>query len=84
MSLAHGRPTDAGRRTGDKLLPWSQVEQIIPYTRQHVARLEKAGQFPQRVQCGAARVAWWESEIMHWAQGLPRGPLHLKRQSETV
>jgi prophage regulatory protein len=84
MSLEHSRPTDRRSRSGDRLLPWSEVEQIIPYTRQHVSRLEKARKFPQRVQCGPARIAWWESEILEWAATLPRGPLQVKHQPEAA
>jgi predicted DNA-binding transcriptional regulator AlpA len=57
MSLEHGRPTDHCARSGDRLLTWPQVEQIVPYTRMHIGRLEKAGKFPQRVQLGPKRVA---------------------------
>jgi prophage regulatory protein len=38
----------------------------IPYCPQHVARLEKAGEFPQRVQLGRCRVAWYCAEIEAW------------------
>jgi prophage regulatory protein len=47
----------------------------IPYTRQHLARLEKAGQFPARVQIGANRVGWFEGEIDEYCRDLPRGTL---------
>ena len=38
----------------------------IPYTPQHIARLEAAGQFPKRVQLGPNRVAWVMSEVDTW------------------
>ena len=38
----------------------------IPYSPQHIARLEKAGQFPKRVQLGQCRVAWRYEEICEW------------------
>ncbi len=38
----------------------------IPYSFQHVARLEKAGRFPKRIQLGQNRVAWLRSEIEAW------------------
>ena len=38
----------------------------IPYSFQHVARLEKAGQFPKRLQLGANRVAWLCNEVEEW------------------
>lgn len=38
----------------------------IPYSFQHIARLEKAGQFPRRIQLGACRVAWKYEEVRDW------------------
>lgn len=38
----------------------------IPYVPQHIARLEKDGLFPKRLQLGANRVAWLCSEIEEW------------------
>jgi prophage regulatory protein len=36
------------------------------YSPQHVARLEKAGLFPKRVQLGPNRVGWVEAEVLDW------------------
>lgn len=38
----------------------------VPYTFQHIARLEAAGQFPKRVRLGACRVAWVAEEVQAW------------------
>lgn len=38
----------------------------IPYSIQHVARLEKSGQFPKRVKLGDNRVAWVRAEVEEW------------------
>lgn len=38
----------------------------IPYTPQHIARLEAAGKFPKRVKLGPNRVAWLLSEVDAW------------------
>lgn len=38
----------------------------IPYTPQHIGRLEAAGKFPKRVQLGPNRVAWLLSEVDTW------------------
>ena len=38
----------------------------IPYTPQHIARLEAAGRFPKRVPLGQNRVAWLLAEIDEW------------------
>ena len=44
----------------------------IPYSFAHIARLEKADQFPKRLLLGACRVAWWEDEIEEWKASRPR------------
>lgn len=38
----------------------------IPYTPQHIARLEAAGKFPRRVKLGPNRVAWLRAEVEAW------------------
>jgi prophage regulatory protein len=38
----------------------------IPYSRVHVWRLEKTGEFPKRVAIGRARHAWLETEVDAW------------------
>ncbi|HLO76747.1 MAG TPA: AlpA family phage regulatory protein [Magnetospirillum sp.] len=40
----------------------------IPYTPQHIGRLEVAGKFPKRVRLGPNRVAWLLSEVDAWLQ----------------
>jgi prophage regulatory protein len=41
----------------------------IPYSRVHIWRLERAGQFPKRVPIGPARHGWLEAEISDWIAG---------------
>ncbi|HTQ12545.1 MAG TPA: AlpA family phage regulatory protein [Rhizomicrobium sp.] len=38
----------------------------IPYSGQHIARLEAAGQFPKRIRLGQNRVAWLLAEVDEW------------------
>jgi prophage regulatory protein len=38
----------------------------IPYSFQHIARLEKAGKFPKRIRLGQNRVAWVMAEVEAW------------------
>lgn len=38
----------------------------IPYSPQHIARLEAAGKFPKRVRLGQNRVAWLLKEVEEW------------------
>lgn len=49
-----------------RLITKKQLRSIVPYTPQHVLRLEKKGKFPRRVQVGANRVAWLLHEIEGW------------------
>lgn len=39
----------------------------IPYSRQHLYRLEEAGAFPKRIRIGA-KIGWYEHEIDEWLQ----------------
>ncbi len=45
-----------------------QVKDLVLYSPQHIARLEKAGQFPKRVQLGVNRVGWVEAEVLDWLE----------------
>ena len=51
-----------------RILSKRQVKELVLYSPQHIARLEKAGQFPKRVQLGPNRVGWLESEVLDWLE----------------
>ncbi|MES9904776.1 MAG: AlpA family phage regulatory protein [Sedimenticola sp.] len=51
-----------------RLLSKRQLKEVVLYSPQHIARLEKAGKFPKRVQVGPNRVGWVESEVLEWLQ----------------
>ncbi|MEJ8562363.1 AlpA family phage regulatory protein [Yoonia sp. GPGPB17] len=51
-----------------RILSKRQVKELVLYSPQHIARLEKAGQFPKRVPLGPNRVGWVESEVQDWIQ----------------
>jgi len=51
-----------------RILSKRQLKELVLYSPQHVARLEKAGQFPKRVQLGLNRVGWVEDEVLDWLQ----------------
>jgi prophage regulatory protein len=38
----------------------------IPYSRQHIYRLELANRFPKRIRLGQGRVAWNMEDIENW------------------
>jgi prophage regulatory protein len=49
-----------------RILSKRQVKELVLYSPQHIARLERAGQFPKRVHLGPARVGWVEAEVLDW------------------
>jgi len=49
-----------------RILSKRQLKELVLYSPQHIARLEKAGQFPLRVNLGPNRVGWVESEVLDW------------------
>jgi len=51
-----------------RILSKRQLKEIVLYSPQHIARLEKAGKFPKRVQLGPNRVGWVEQEVLDWLQ----------------
>jgi len=54
-----------------RIITWKELRLSVPYSRQHVARLEKEGRFPKRVRLGDSprgRVGWIEGEIDQWLQ----------------
>jgi prophage regulatory protein len=53
---------------GIRILSKKDVRQLVLYSPAHIDRLEKAGQFPKRVQLGPGRVGWVEDEVLQWVQ----------------
>ena len=49
-----------------RLLSKRQLKEMVLYSPQHIARLEKAGLFPKRVHIGPNRVGWVEAEVQDW------------------
>ncbi len=41
-----------------RIIDWKVLKTMVPWSRQHLARLEHAGKFPIRVQIGNNRVGW--------------------------
>jgi prophage regulatory protein len=59
-------------KKGDRVITWKELKSRIPYSRTHIARLEKLGLFPRRIKLGRRRTGWWESEIDEWLASRPR------------
>lgn len=51
-----------------KILSKKALKELVLYSPQHVARLEKAGKFPKRVMLGPNRVGWVEQEVLDWLE----------------
>ena len=48
-----------------RILSKRQEQELVLYSPQHIARLEKASSFPKRIQLGPNRVGWVESEVSY-------------------
>ena len=57
-----------------RLITWKELQRIVPYTRQHILRLEKANKFPRRLRVGANRVSWHARDIEAWLLALAKTP----------
>jgi len=51
-----------------KIIDWKVLKTIVPYSRQHIKRLEDEGKFPLRVSLGDHRVGWVATEVEEWIQ----------------
>lgn len=49
-----------------RIVSRKELRQMIPYTPQHILRLEKAGKFPRRIRIGERRVGWRLEEVVAW------------------
>lgn len=56
-----------------RIITRKQLRLIVPYTPQHILRLEKRGKFPKRIQIGARRVGWYLAEVEAWLGQRARG-----------
>ena len=51
-----------------ELILTSEIAQRIPYSQNHLRRLEAQGSFPKRIRIGANRIAWVRQEIDSWIE----------------
>lgn len=49
-----------------RLIGKRELLSLVPYTIQHIYRMEKRSRFPKRVRLSENRVAWLESEVRDW------------------
>jgi predicted DNA-binding transcriptional regulator AlpA len=68
----------------DRLVTFHELKTItgIPYSRASLWRMERRGDFPQRIKLSPRRSAWRLSELRAWIDSRPRGMEH-KPNAET-
>ena len=49
-----------------RIVTRKELRLIVPYTPQHILRLEKRGKFPKRIRIGERRVGWRLSDVEAW------------------
>ena len=52
-----------------KIIDWKTLKTLLPYSRQHILRMERDNHFPKRVRLGngpRSRCGWVESEVSAW------------------
>ncbi len=54
-----------------KFLTQKQVVDLVGLSRTTIWRLERAGQFPRRLQVSAKAVRWNQTEIFEWISSRP-------------
>jgi len=52
--------------TSMKILRWREIAPIVGCSRMTIARMEKAGTFPQRIRIGNGSVGWLKHEVEEW------------------
>ena len=55
-------------RTTSPLVLSTEISKLIPYSQNHLRRLEAKGQFPKRIRVGENRVAWLRDEVDEWIE----------------
>ena len=49
-----------------RIITQKELRLLVPYTPQHILRLETAGKFPRRIRLGQNRIGWLLTEIEAW------------------
>ena len=49
-----------------RIITKRELRQVVPYSPQHILRLEKQGKFPKRIRLGERRVGWLLSDVESW------------------
>jgi len=49
-----------------RIITQKELRELVPYTPQHIRRLERAGKFPRRLRLGGNRIGWRLIDIEEW------------------
>ena len=49
-----------------RIITKKELRLLVPYSPQHILRLEKMGKFPRRIKIGARRVGWYLHLVLEW------------------
>jgi prophage regulatory protein len=49
-----------------RIITKKELRLMVPFTPQHIGRLEKAGKFPKRIRIGVRRVGWRLADVEAW------------------
>ncbi len=51
-----------------RIIRKAELKNKVGYSDMHILRIEKAGNFPRRIQLGPNSVGWIEAEIDDWIE----------------
>jgi prophage regulatory protein len=54
--------------TEDRIMDADELEAKVRMSKRHIARMEKRGQFPRRIQLAEGRVGWSAREVLGWIE----------------
>jgi len=59
--------------SGKRVLSQQAVLALIPLSRTTIWRMERAGDFPKRIQISANRIGWLEADVDAWVEERKQG-----------
>jgi len=57
-----------GKKPRDRILRKPELQTVTGLSDSTIARMEKAGEFPERIPLGGNSVGWLESEVLAWLE----------------
>ena len=65
--------TTATATPGKRILSQETVLEKVPVSRTTLWRMERAGNFPKRIQISANRIGWLEADVDAWVEERKQG-----------